>query len=450
MLFDTTDPPAWLAAAINSAGLPGVLDVVPGARTVLVITEPGSIPMDALAEAVSCLPVAEPAGVETGLVEIPVSYDGPDLAEVAELAGMAVQDVIAAHSGGLYTVGWLGFAPGFGYLTGLDQRLSGVPRLDTPRVSVPAGSVAIAAGLTAVYPSVSPGGWRLLGRTTVRTWDVDREPAALFSPGTKVRFIPERSPVTGLVRNQPAQTSGSPTHDQPAQTGAEPQSAPEPSTGPRIEVVRPGPFATVQDLGRRGAAVGVPPSGAADPASLIWANRLVGNPDGAAGIELTLGRAVLRCFGDLRLAVTGAPAAVTLTVEPDQSRPSPSPRGTLAVEFGASVRVPDGGLVSVGAPTAGLRTYVAVSGGLATPAVLGSRSVDVLSGLGGGALRTGNVLAVGSERRRDSAQPPPRSTIPSRGDVARLRIVRGATTRLVRCRRARFAVRLDLPGEPGE
>ena len=136
VLFDTTDPPAWLAAAINSAGLPGVLDVVPGARTVLVITEPGSIPMDALAEAVSCLPVAEPAGVETWLVEIPVSYDGPDLAEVAELAGMAVQDVIAAHSGGLYTVGWLGFAPGFGYLTGLDQRLSGVPRLDTPRVSV--------------------------------------------------------------------------------------------------------------------------------------------------------------------------------------------------------------------------------------------------------------------------------------------------------------------------
>jgi KipI family sensor histidine kinase inhibitor len=426
VLFDTSDPPAWLAAAINAAELPGVLDVVPGARTVLVIAEPGSIPMGELAQAVARLPVAEPPGAETGLVEIPVSYDGPDLADVAELAGMTVEDVIAAHSGGLYTVGWLGFAPGFGYLTGLDQRLSGVPRLDTPRVSVPAGSVAIAAGLAAVYPSVSPGGWRLLGRTAVRTWDVDHEPAALFSPGTKVRFIAEQSAVTALVR------------DRPAQTGPEPRPAPEPTAGPRIEVVRPGPFATVQDLGRRGAAVGVPPSGAADSASLIWANRLVGNPDGAAGIELTLGRAVLRCFGDLRLAVTGAPAAVTLAVEPDQSRqppssslpspspsPSPSPRGTLAVEFGASVRVPDGGLVSIGAPTAGLRTYLAVAGGLATPAVLGSRSADVLSGLGGGALRTGNMLAVGSERRQDSAPPPPRSTIPPRGDVARLRIIGG-------------------------
>src|SRR6185312_4875378 len=143
LLFDTDRPPAWLAAAIEAADLPGVRDVVPGARTVLVIIEPGSAVLDELAARVAALPIAQPAAGETRLVELPVIYDGPDLADVA----------------GLYEVGWLGFAPGFGYLTGLDQRLAGVPRLVTPRLAVPAGSVAIAAGLTAVYPSDSPGGW---------------------------------------------------------------------------------------------------------------------------------------------------------------------------------------------------------------------------------------------------------------------------------------------------
>src|SRR5579863_4271016 len=238
VLFDTSDPPAWLAAAISAARLPGVRDVVPGARTVLVITDPGSIPLDELAAAVVALPVAEPANGQTRLVEIPVIYDGPDLADVAELAGMTAEEVIAAHSGGLYTVDWLGFAPGFGYLTGLDQRLSGVPRLDTPRVSVPAGSVAIAAGLAAVYPSESPGGWRLIGRTTVRTWDIDREPAALFSPGAQARFV--ASVGESSMSSQRQQTL--------------PEVASGPVTGPRIEVVRPGPFATVQDLGRPGSA----------------------------------------------------------------------------------------------------------------------------------------------------------------------------------------------------
>lgn len=401
-MFDTSDPPAWLTAAINAAGLPGVRDVVPGARTVLVIIEPGSIPLDELAAAVVSLPVIEPEAGETGLVEIPVIYDGPDLADVADLARMSVDEVIARHSGGLYTVGWLGFAPGFGYLTGLDQRLSGVPRLDTPRVAVPAGSVAIAAGLAAVYPSVSPGGWRLLGRTAVRTWDVDREPAALFSPGTKVRFV--ASIGEGLIS--------------PGRPQAFPEVAPAKVTERRLEVVRPGPFATVQDLGRPGlAAVGVPPSGAADSSSLIRANRLVGNPDEAAGIELTLGRASFRCHGGLRLAVTGAPAEVVLAAGTDQP--------PLAIEFGTSFEAPEGGLISIGAPTVGLRTYVAVSGGLATPVVLGSRSVDVLSGLGGEALRTGDVLEVGSAQGPASAGSAPAPSISARGTTASLRVIAG-------------------------
>ncbi|WP_084963802.1 5-oxoprolinase subunit B family protein [Thermoactinospora rubra] len=120
-------------------------------------------------------------------VVIPVRYDGADLEPVAELAGISVEEVIARHVGSDLVVGWLGFAPGFAYLTGLDPVLH-VPRLDTPRTSVPAGSVAIAGPYSAVYPSASPGGWRLLGRTDVRVWDVRADPPSLFRPGMRVRF----------------------------------------------------------------------------------------------------------------------------------------------------------------------------------------------------------------------------------------------------------------------
>src|SRR5215472_13259716 len=182
LLLDTDVPPAWLAAAIERAALPGVVDVIPGAATVLVLTGNDAAGFAELAATIAALPVAEPASDAAAVIEIPVRYDGADLADVAALTGLSVAEVIAAHASGLYTVGWLGFSPGFGYLRGLDQRLSRVPRLATPRLAVPAGSVAIAAGLAAVYPRMSPGGWRLLGRTTVRMWDTGREPAALLGP----------------------------------------------------------------------------------------------------------------------------------------------------------------------------------------------------------------------------------------------------------------------------
>ncbi|MEV0145933.1 MULTISPECIES: allophanate hydrolase subunit 1 [unclassified Nonomuraea] len=121
------------------------------------------------------------------VVRIPVVYDGEDLASVAELAGLSPEEVVARHTGRDLVVGWLGFAPGFAYLTGLDPALH-LPRLGTPRTSVPAGSVAVAGPYSAVYPSASPGGWRLLGRTSLRVWDVTAEPPSPFRPGTRVRF----------------------------------------------------------------------------------------------------------------------------------------------------------------------------------------------------------------------------------------------------------------------
>ena len=416
LLLDTDVPPAWLAAAIKRAALPGVVDVIPGAATVLVLTGRGAADFAKLAATIAALPVLEPETSAAAVIEIPVRYDGADLADVAELTGLSVAEVIAAHTGGLYTVGWLGFSPGFGYLRGLDRRLAGVPRLATPRLAVPAGSVAIAAGLAAIYPRASPGGWRLLGHTTVRMWDQDREPAALLAPGRHVRFVAVSQRGTSYPGPSAAPTSAR----------ARGAVSPAADDGPHLEVVKPGPLATVQDLGRRGhGAMGVPPSGAADPVSLIAANRLVGNPDGSAGVELTLGRAVFRCHGDLIVAVTGAPATVTVATDTG-ARPAPA-------SFAARIEAAAGSVISVGAPSTGLRCYVAVAGGVAVPAVLGSRSADLLSGLGGGPLRPGTKLPISSgsavagpcASAVDAPVTGTRTGIVERGRVAELRVIGG-------------------------
>ncbi|MFC0042132.1 5-oxoprolinase subunit PxpB [Actinomadura rayongensis] len=186
LLVETADPHR-LDAAVRAASLPGVVDVVPGERTVLITTTGDP---DRLAERVAALTPPPRTAADAPPVEIPVIYDGADLAEVADLTGRTAAEVAAQHAAAEYTVAYLGFSPGFGYLTGLPDDLR-VPRRPTPRTSVPAGAVAIAGPYTAVYPSSSPGGWRLLGRTDTRLWDVDRDPPSLLSPGTRVRFVRE-------------------------------------------------------------------------------------------------------------------------------------------------------------------------------------------------------------------------------------------------------------------
>jgi KipI family sensor histidine kinase inhibitor len=175
-----------LAAAVHAARPAGVLDVVPAARTVLVTVVPGT-DLGALRHTVLELPVDPSSAPEGGSVEIPVIYDGPDLAEVARLTGLDEDEVVAAHTGTPWRIAFGGFAPGFAYLTGGDERLQ-VPRRDEPRTAVPAGAVGLAGEFSGVYPRPSPGGWQLIGRTDVVLWDPDREPPALLEPGGFVRF----------------------------------------------------------------------------------------------------------------------------------------------------------------------------------------------------------------------------------------------------------------------
>lgn len=168
----TADPPA------------DVVDVVPAARTVMVTTS-GSL--DVLSRALRAVTPTAGTRAAGDLIEIPVVYDGEDLPDVARLLGCSTAEVVARHTADEWTVAFCGFAPGFGYLT--SPGTWDIPRRESPRTKVPTGAVALAGEFSGVYPRESPGGWQLIGRTSVRIFDSDREPAALFHPGRRVRFV---------------------------------------------------------------------------------------------------------------------------------------------------------------------------------------------------------------------------------------------------------------------
>jgi KipI family sensor histidine kinase inhibitor len=177
-----------LHEALADALPEGVVDLVPAARTLLLHLDPGRTSVQAVIRAVSELRPSHRTRSAARSVQIPVVYDGPDLDVVGDLTGLGTRGVVEAHTGQQWTVAFTGFTAGFGYLVGEDTRLH-VPRRATPRVSVPTGAVALAGEFSGVYPKASPGGWQLLGRTSVQMWDLDRDPPALLCPGTQVRFV---------------------------------------------------------------------------------------------------------------------------------------------------------------------------------------------------------------------------------------------------------------------
>jgi KipI family sensor histidine kinase inhibitor len=181
-----------LAVAASEPAFTEVVDVVPAATTVLVTLSDGkdlAMLRPELLRLAAMATTADPADHhDAETVEIGVHYDGPDLHDVAAMTGLSPTEVIQSHTDTRWRVAFGGFAPGFAYLVSGDGRLH-VPRRSEPRTAVPAGSVALAGGFSAVYPRSSPGGWQLLGHTEAVLWDTDRNPPALLRPGVGVRFV---------------------------------------------------------------------------------------------------------------------------------------------------------------------------------------------------------------------------------------------------------------------
>ncbi|WP_253465322.1 5-oxoprolinase/urea amidolyase family protein [Paenarthrobacter sp. A20] len=356
--------------------LPGQVDVLAAAETVMVVGESAAATR-AIGARLLELELTTPEVTDSGLVVIDTVYDGDDLADVAELTGLSVDGVVAAHTGQIWTVAFAGFAPGFGYMVGENEALT-VPRRSSPRTAVPAGSVALGGQYSAVYPRRSPGGWQLIGRTGARMWDLDRAQPALVRPGDRVQYRAVRDVVT----------TG-------ASVAREPETEHHPESGVRI--LNPGAQSLIQDLGRRGfGPLGVSAAGALDRASLRRANRLVGNGSSVAAIETVNGGLTVEAIGDQVIAVAGAPT--TLTVQPPslvESDDDSAPGAPRTVPMATAFALLDGEVLTLGAPESGFRNYVAIRGGVDVPEVLGSRSADTMSGIGPAPLAVGQELPIG-------------------------------------------------------
>jgi KipI family sensor histidine kinase inhibitor len=361
-----------LTRLIRTAALPGVVEVVGGLATVMVTFDSGPAELDSRRPEFTTLmerALGQPDGELTGvLLEIPCTFDGPDLAEVATHCGATPAAVVALLTARPLTVDAVGFSPGFAYLGGLPEALRRVPRRSRPRPSVPAGSVALANGHAAVYPSATPGGWQLIGRTGEPLFTPWEPPYARLSPGDRVQFVlaPDRAGTAAAVEPQGA---GSTRLRTTWRDGAR-----------RVFVVEePGLRSALQDGGRQGlAALGVPAAGPADPLSFRLANQLVGNRPDACALEVTARGPTLRCRSSTYVAIVGARPDLRL-----DGRPVAAER---VVPLNAGQRL------VIGPVRDGLRSYVALAGGFVGPPVLESLSSDQLAGLGPGPLQRDDEL----------------------------------------------------------
>ena len=325
-----------LARALAPLHSRGLWDAIPAARTLLLSFDPRRLSHAAARRAAEHARPADSAGAASRLLEIPAVFDGQDLEEASAAAGLSPRAFAQAYSAAEYRVAFLGFSPGFAYLTGLPERLR-APRLPTPRLRVPAGSLAIGGAWTGIYPSSSPGGWRLIGRTSVRLFDARRSPPALFSPGDRVRFVATAS----LEQVDPSPPS------------------PAESARPLFRVIRPGLWTAVVGAPRRGVAMlGVPQGGPMDSRSAARANTAAGNAPDAAVLEMAIEGAELESLAGFTAAVGGAPMPVTCGGAP---RPHGQPFAVAA-----------GDRLTFGRARKGMHTYLAVGGGLREPEAFGT------------------------------------------------------------------------------
>ncbi len=376
-----------LALGLEAARIPGLIEVIPTYRSLGIAYDPLATSCDELQARVRGVASHVDPGTlpPPKLVRIPTVYGGPygpDLPFVAEHAGLGEAEVIRLHSQPLYHVYMIGFTAGFAYLGGLPERLH-TPRLSSPRIKTPKGSVAVGGSQTGAYPAETPGGWRIIGRTSLELFDPSREVPTPMVPGDLVQFVPitEQEYLRAASREPSRGMNG-------IDQGGTRLGYPLGALGSRdlIEVLRPGLLTTVQDRGRIGyQKFGVPVSGAVDEVALRVGNILVGNPQGAAGLELTALGPQLRFLAGAVVALSGAEVEGDL----DGRR----------VPWYQSFLVRAGQVLDLRTCARGVRAYLAMAGGIDVPAVLGSRSTCLVAGFGGfrgRALLAGDVLRVGA------------------------------------------------------
>ncbi len=357
-----------LHAALAATRPAGVVDLVPAARTVLVRIDPRQLTLAAARTWITAAKAdAAPTRAEaTPVIELAVAYNGPDLLDAAARLGTTPDGLISAHQNAHWRVAFTGFAPGFGYLVSDDWHFD-VPRLDSPRTRVPPGSVGIAGEFTGAYPRATPGGWRLIGQTDAPLFDPDAASPVLLAPGSRVRFV-----------------AAGPTRDVVSVAGASPITHPEAPVA--FTIITAGWQSTVQDRGRPGSAsLGIAPSGALDRDALAVANRLVGNRPDAAAIEITGGGFRAVAERDLWIALTGARG--------------PGHIGPAFLDAVTATLWPAGEELDIAVFEHGIRGYLAVRGGVEGAVSAGSRSADVLAGIGPAALIAGDVVRLAGDVR---------------------------------------------------
>jgi len=401
-LVELPDLDATLALfdALTADPVPGIAEVIPAARTLMVRSAPGRRADGRLAAAIAArLPLAESRREGTGeVVEVPVTYDGEDLNEVAAHLGLTVAEVVAAHQAATWQVAFCGFAPGFAYMTGDDPRFD-LPRRASPRARIPAGAVALAGRFCGVYPQASPGGWQLIGTTPVPMWDLSRDPPALLRPGTRVRFVERRGDTYAA---------------------AEPTVAPAAAPVAGLRVLSAAFPILVQDAGRAGqAAQGISGSGAVDLLSLRRANRRAGNPPNTPALEITLGPVRLAVDEPATLVLDGA--ADRAEIEHGDAR--------VPVDVSRPFALDPGDVLVVPPPARGMRSYLARRGGFDVPRLLGSAATDTLANIGPAPFGTGAVVGFARDAALAvDAIPATAPSLPAPGETVVLPVILGPRT----------------------
>jgi KipI family sensor histidine kinase inhibitor len=432
LLVELADLPQTLVLlqSLQATPIAGVQELVPAARTILVYFAPQQITAAALVKAIAGRELGGSVQRSEVLVQIPVRYEGEDLAEVAQMLGISPEEVVRRHTGSEWAVAFTGFAPGFAYLSGGDP-IFNVARRATPRTKVPAGAVALAGTFSAVYPQASPGGWQIIGVTDAAMWDVERELPALLQPGYRVQFVDAAKTIAAGADQQPdSKPNTANVQAVKAQSAIQIEAAVEETVEDAVEegvaalrVQSTGLLTLFQDLGRHGqAGQGVSASGAMDQSALKAANRLVGNPSQLPALETVGGGLALQSVGDNVVAVTGAAAPLWLRTADGQR---------WSVPCHAPVALADGDVLQIDQPTSGARCYVAVRGGYRVAPVLGSASTDTLAHVGPPALQRGQLLQVqpvqGAQAVVGAAQLPPQG-LPAAGAEVVLDVELGPRT----------------------